>query len=85
MARRLLPLILIVMGDDDYRADGPMTIPYDPITGEPISTVRPGWECSNPCPTLHELFWAVLLEFGRRGEMEPGQLLRGLAQVPYLL
>ena len=51
MARRLLPLILIVMGDDDYRADGPMTIPYDPITGEPISTVRPGWECSNPCPT----------------------------------
>ena len=28
-----------------------MTIPYDPITGEPISTVRPGWECSNPCPT----------------------------------
>ena len=49
--RRLLPLLAVVRADDDYRADGPMTIPYDPITGEPISTVRPGWECSNPCPT----------------------------------
>ena len=52
MARRLLPLLLwATKGDDDYRADGPMTIPYDPVTGEPISTVRPGWSCSNPCPT----------------------------------
>ena len=52
MARRLLPLLLMTTkADDDYRADGPMTIPYDPVTGEPISTVRPGWECSNPCPT----------------------------------
>ena len=52
MARRLLPLLLMTTkADDDYRADGPMTIPYDPVTGEPISTVRPGWSCSNPCPT----------------------------------
>ena len=52
MARRLLPLLLwATKGDDDYRADGPMTVPYDPVTGEPISTVRPGWSCSNPCPT----------------------------------
>ena len=49
--RRLLPLLAVVRADDDYRADGPMTIPYDPVTGEPISTVRPGWSCSNPCPT----------------------------------
>ena len=49
--RRLLPLLAVVRADDDYRADGPMTVPYDPVTGEPISTVRPGWSCSNPCPT----------------------------------
>ena len=49
--RRLLVLLAVVRADDDYRADGPMTVPYDPVTGEPISTVRPGWSCSNPCPT----------------------------------
>ena len=69
----------MVRADDDYRADGPMTIPYDPITGEPISTVRPGWELQQPLPHgLHELLRPVLLEFGRRGALEFRQLLRGL-------
>ena len=52
MAHRLLPLLLwATKADDAYRADGPMTVPYDPVTGEPISTVREGWSCSNACPT----------------------------------
>ena len=58
--RRLVPWLLplaLVRGDDAYRADGPMLISTDPVTGEPISTVSSDWRCDEPCPASAEGFF----------------------------